>query len=411
MSANVQSANILTQSYSWFEDTFSTAIKKSCNEFWESDFQVKLYSVTTNETVKSDIASKGEMYFITQISLNAQQNATFRLSGEFIRIYLHTFLGSISPNFKLTEITELEMKILNSFSDFLLKGLSDKILPYESIPKVLLRNREHYNLTFLVKKGESKSSKIVLTLPQNVLVPKALEKIKNFKMQDFEKVSTFVNIRVGTTKLTLNDLKALRPQDIILLEESNIHKMLIKADNIEKEFKVNPNPSLILDLDDEIDTNHALDFEGVQVSDKNIWDDIQIDVSAEFKKVKMTLGELKQISKGIVVDLGPAFDSKISLVVEDKLVARGELVIINDNYGVRVDEIFANPHTQEAPEPKASAPVQTPQRAAAPAQAPQRSAAPPARAAAPAQAPPKAAPRPQEPQREDFDYSDFENDE
>lgn len=387
MSDNKHNTSTLAESYNWFEGQFIPMVKQGCVDFWESEFEIKLYSITTNEAVKQDMASRGETYFITQLPLNAHQQATLRLSGDFVRVYLHTFLGSTSPNFKLTDLSELEIRILNSFNDFLLANISKEFIPYEEISKPALRDKTQYHLTFLVRKENTKVSKIVLSLPKNILSPQFLEKTENFTMQDFEKISTFVNIKVGMTKMALNELKALYPGDIILLENSNIHKMLVKTGNIEKEFKVNPNPSLIIDLDeDEHDVEGNLG--GTYLSDKNIWDDIQIEVGAEFKKVKMTLGELKQISTGLVVDLGSAFDSKISLVVENKTVARGELVIINDHYGVKIEEIFANPHMQTQP-----------------AKQPQNK----AQGAPAAQTAQQAAQDVQ--QEEDFDYSDFENEE
>ena len=72
----------------------------------------------------------------------------------------------------------------------------------------------------------------------------------------------------------------------------------------------------------------------------NMWDSIQVEVGAEFEKTKLSLGELKQISEGLIVDIGSIYDNKIDLKVEDKIVASGELVIINDRYGVRINEIF-----------------------------------------------------------------------
>lgn len=112
--------------------------------------------------------------------------------------------------------------------------------------------------------------------------------------------------------------------------------MEIKSGKIKQGFKVNPEPSLMLELDED---EHEL---GADMTDnKNIWDDIQIEVGAEFDKVKMTLGDLKQISKGLVIDLGEILNNKISLLVENKIVAKGELVIINDRYGVKIDEIIS----------------------------------------------------------------------
>jgi hypothetical protein len=79
----------------------------------------------------------------------------------------------------------------------------------------------------------------------------------------------------------------------------------------------------------------------------------------------MTLGELKQITNGMVIDLMDAFNGNISLVVEDKTVAKGDLVIINDRYGVKLTETYSTVNKQPKIEktivqdvkPKAQAPV------------------------------------------------------
>jgi flagellar motor switch protein FliN/FliY len=73
----------------------------------------------------------------------------------------------------------------------------------------------------------------------------------------------------------------------------------------------------------------------------NLWDSIQVDMSAEFDKVKLTLGELKSIEEGLIVDLCSVYDNKVSLKVGGKTVAAGELVIINDRFGVRINNISA----------------------------------------------------------------------
>lgn len=201
-------------------------------------------------------------------------------------------------------------------------------------------------------------------MPQNCLNAEKIRLEENFSYSNFLNAQTFVNICAGTSKISLNDLKNLYSGDIILLENSNVNFMEIKTNNIRKSFKVNPEPSLMLELDED---EHEL---GADMSDnQNIWDDIQIEVGAEFDKVKMTLGDLKQISKGLVIDLGPVFNNKISLLVENKVVARGELVILNDKYGVKVDEIIssgtkesavapAQEQTQAAPEQHQSKTVQ-----------------------------------------------------
>ena len=140
--------------------------------------------------------------------------------------------------------------------------------------------------------------------------------------------------------------------------------MTLKTETVECNFKVNPEPSIMIDMDiDEEDENEGFEYkENINMpNDKTMWDDIQIEVAAEFKKVKMTLGELKQISKGLVIDLGAVMNNEISLLVENKAVAKGELVIINDKYGVKITEVFASkkPEAKEEvkPIPKEGTPI------------------------------------------------------
>ena len=154
---------------------------------------------------------------------------------------------------------------------------------------------------------------------------------------------------------------------------------------------------------------------------KNLWDDIQIEINAEFEKVKMTIGELKQISQGQVVDLGSIFDNEISLFVEDRKVAKGELIIINDRYAVRLNEVLSNatqapplaqtqtqakPQTQPQQAKPQGAPAQKPQ--GVPPQRPQGTVPPQRPQGVPPQAKPQAQVKAQTNENEDFDYSDFE---
>ena len=103
------------------------------------------------------------------------------------------------------------------------------------------------------------------------------------------------------------------------------------------EIKVNPDPALIFSTNE----NEEQAMNG-KLS-KDMWDTIQVEIGAEFDKIKITLGELRQISEGLVVDIGSVYKNKISLKVENKIIANGELVIINDRYGIRIDEVFKQP--------------------------------------------------------------------
>ena len=87
----------------------------------------------------------------------------------------------------------------------------------------------------------------------------------------------------------------------------------------------------------------------------NLWYSIEVDMIGEFDAVKISLGDLKKIEQGMVVDLTSIYENMVTLYVEDKFIARGELVIINDRYGVKIKEVAG----KGAPKPAAkAAPVQ-----------------------------------------------------
>ncbi len=400
--------------FGWFDSQLKALLSKSLTAFWENKFECLTQSLTTNSSVRDDLCSKGEIYFTAELSVCPHQNAYIRLSSEFVRVLFHETFGSTSPIFKLQDLSELEIKILNSYCEFLNDGLKSLIIPHEKIPKENLKNKGMYNTTFLIGKNKEKMGKVVISVPQNCLMTAPIVRSRNFSLDDFLQTTTSVNILAGTSKLALNDLKNLSAGDIILLENSNVNYMEIKTNSIRQGFKVNPEPSLMLELDED---EHEL---GADMTDnQNIWDDIQIEVGAEFDKVKMTLGDLKQISKGLVIDLGPIFDNKISLLVENKVVAKGELVIINDKYGVKIDEVYSS--QQEA----ASGPQIQVNQASQPKAQPQQAAKKPApnQVQKPQANPaPQPAPNPNQVNKmaqgtvneatgdvEEFDYSDFEN--
>ena len=424
----------LNLTFNWYNDTIAKSVMGSCSSFFENNFKMFLSSINDFESIKSDPMLKNELFYSCQISIKNKQHILLRLSSDFIRIVFHDLLGSNQPVFDLEKITELEKKVLNGFFEYIVKGLEDYLIDENQVDKIDPLEKTNLNFVFMIKNKEIPAGKLCVTIPLNRLQPKPVTLVNNFSYDDFINNFAFVDIIAGCAKISLDDLKSLDKDDILVLENSDIKTMTLKTSNLEQVFKVNPEPSIMIDLDGDEDDESDFTEENkeyVMVDTKSVWDDIQIEVSAEFKKVKMTLGELKQISKGLVIDLGPIMNNEISLLVENKAVAKGELVIINDKYGVKINEVYAS-KKEEAPKAKQEAP-QTPQgnvppqrpmparpAGAVPPKPAQRPAGaqgnvPPQRPmpARPAGAvPPKPAPKPQgapqTKQGEDFDYSNFE---
>jgi len=59
----------------------------------------------------------------------------------------------------------------------------------------------------------------------------------------------------------------------------------------------------------------------------------------EIGRTRMTVKELLQLTPGAVVELDRAAGSPADLLVNGRLIARGEIVVVDEDYGIRVTEI------------------------------------------------------------------------
>ena len=69
--------------------------------------------------------------------------------------------------------------------------------------------------------------------------------------------------------------------------------------------------------------------------------DIPLDVSAELGRTKLLINELLQLGQGSVVELDKLAGEPLEVHVNGKLVARGEAVVINEKFGVRLTDIIS----------------------------------------------------------------------
>lgn len=67
--------------------------------------------------------------------------------------------------------------------------------------------------------------------------------------------------------------------------------------------------------------------------------DVELNVSLRFGQRRLSLREVLELSSGSVVELDRMVDEPVELLLNGKVIARGEAVIVDDNYGLRVTEI------------------------------------------------------------------------
>ncbi len=69
--------------------------------------------------------------------------------------------------------------------------------------------------------------------------------------------------------------------------------------------------------------------------------DVELEASLRFGSREMPLGEILDLGPGDVVQLDRHVSEPVDLIVGDKIVARGEVVLVNGNFGLRVSEVAA----------------------------------------------------------------------
>ena len=70
---------------------------------------------------------------------------------------------------------------------------------------------------------------------------------------------------------------------------------------------------------------------------------VAVKVTAELGTCKMLVRDILKLGTGSVVELDRLAGGPVDLLVNDRLVARGEVVAIDDNFGVRITELIEKP--------------------------------------------------------------------
>lgn len=377
--------------YNWYSQNFAVKIQDAFNDFFGDKFKLKLVSLSKN----INVLFQGDNYFVTKVRIDKNYDLYFRCSSAGVKIILDDILGESNTEYDISSLSDLEGKLISAFNDFTYGKVIDLLKKPEK--GVKRRNFDNINLTFFIKGQAKECGKFILSIPKDLVEPEVPEH-EPYDITKFNGSVLDTSIKIGTTVFSLKELRELEIGDTVVLDNSDASKMYIKYEDYENDFQVYRRKSIVMEQED---------LGGVGMSEneipQNLWDSIQVEMGAELESVKITLGELKAIAQGQVMDLHSIYDTKVSLIVEKQVVAKGELVIVNDRFGVKVDEIFEALSQGEyvAPTPEAEQPAPMEEEGI-----PQEGMEQPAPEEMTGDAPP-----PAEGSEEEFDYSDFNLDE
>lgn len=69
--------------------------------------------------------------------------------------------------------------------------------------------------------------------------------------------------------------------------------------------------------------------------------DIPLKVTVELGRTKMPVSDLLNLTQGSVIELSKLAGDPMEVLVNDKLIARGEAVVVNEKFGVRLTDIIS----------------------------------------------------------------------
>ena len=332
VNATEETKELFTQ-YNWFANSYPAAIQQASDEFFLPGLQFILEGVSKNVNTLMD----KDAYFVTRVRIDKTHDMFFRLSEKAIEILLDRALGKSEVKFNLNRLTDLETKIITSFNDYMFNSIAQYFTPTQ--PTLKRTNFDDIFLTFVLKDiDKNTAAKFIVTLPAELLKPEVItSQGEKFTERDFATSLIDVSIKIGSTKVKLIDVKNIDIDDVVVLDNSSTDKMILEFKDFEKDIKLKPNLGLIMPYDNDGGNGNMAD-------NANLWDSIEVEMNAQFDTVKISLGELKNIEEGLVVDLTSIYNNRVTLSVEDKPIAKGELVIVNDRYGVKIDEVIAKGH-------------------------------------------------------------------
>ena len=85
-----------------------------------------------------------------------------------------------------------------------------------------------------------------------------------------------------------------------------------------------------------------------QVSSIDLLRDVELNVKIELGRSRMLVEDVLKLGEGSVVELDKLAGDPVDVFVNDRLVARGEVLVLNDNFCVRVNEIVAGVKDESA---------------------------------------------------------------
>ena len=115
----------------------------------------------------------------------------------------------------------------------------------------------------------------------------------------------------------------------------------MKDDAAKEDFEEADDLGDIDAIDDSLDNEETTPAPSDKTTSLDLILDIPLTVTVELGRSKMLINDLLQLGQGSVIELTKLAGEPLEVLVNQKLVARGEVVVVNEKFGVRLTDIVS----------------------------------------------------------------------
>ena len=74
--------------------------------------------------------------------------------------------------------------------------------------------------------------------------------------------------------------------------------------------------------------------------------DVKVKVTVQLGSCQLSMREVLELAPGAVIQLNQHASDPVGLYVNDKLIAYGEVVVVEDNFGIKITELVGSEETK-----------------------------------------------------------------
>ncbi len=206
----------------------------------------------------------------------------------------------------------------------LVTALSDLMLGGEGASKEEMDNDD---LDAFKEMASNIFGTIATSLKSQELLPKLNFTTTNAEIaKELPKKEDYAKMMVFSFKM-----EALKESQIILLTTAAFERQFEKTHQEEKEEKTKS-------ATEEIKT-HDASLENIEIRNISMLLDVKLNVKVRIGQKKMILKDVVSMDIGSVVELDQLVNDPLEILVDDKVIAKGEVVIVDGNFGIQITDI------------------------------------------------------------------------